>query len=116
MNAATAAPPTREVEHRRRRLAERHRRITRYERVLELDGERFGGGYAASRSKGDLIRAFAPVPPHVADRLTEDGTYTAATGWTFGPVRIYYGRTEREAIMGGELAPLDAAFGAGKGD
>lgn len=102
-----------------RRLEELHRRLTRYEIVAELaDGRKFLLGYRVRVGKRDLLRApgesgKGDVLVHVAGIEDSDPfVYSAVRGWTFGAIdlqsgkcklKVYKGRTERTAILEGEL-------------
>jgi hypothetical protein len=105
-----------------RRLESLHNRPTCYEVVAELaDGRKFLLGYRLRVGKGDLLQAPSKSgrgPELVKLSGIKDSdpfTYSREWGWRFGAVnpqtgrgklRVYKGRTERTAILEGELEPV----------
>lgn len=106
-----------------RRLESLHNRSTCYEVVAELaDGRKFLLGYRLRVGKGDLLQApgkSGKGPELVRVAGIEDSdpfSYSREWGWRFGAVnpatgrcklRVYRGRTERTAILEGELDGIE---------
>lgn len=109
-----------EAETRRamNRLNRLGRRPTRHEVVVEVVGggadETWLAAYAPRPGKAIMRRLATPVPPRIVERagVTEasDFGYDRERGWWFvgsrAEIRIRRGRTERRAILEGELPPL----------
>lgn len=95
------------------RLEQCYRRSTRYEIVAEFGGARYLLGYRTGQSKGELVNLARARGGDELVRMSgitdaDLGAYTRATGWTFGSkLRIgRTGRTERDAILEGELPKI----------
>jgi hypothetical protein len=102
------------------RLAAIHNRTTRYEIVAILaTGERFLLGYRIHQSAGELMN-MAIDDDATRQRLVslagivegDSATYSRKDGWTFGNGKLRIGRTgrtERDAILEGELPRITVA-------
>ena len=113
--ARSDVPTAQEVERIARRLESLQRRRTCYEIVVRLTGHSYLVGYLPVCSRSRLIealRADARLLGAVCDALDPNGlsAYTAAGGWRFpardgGTITLgRSGRTEREAVIDGELS------------
>lgn len=83
----------------RRTLEEMQNRPTAYEVAVEATGTRTILAYTARQTKSRLLEIAIENGPAIIEMLGDwDGqqTYSKATGWTFGPARIFFtGGTER---------------------
>lgn len=90
-----------------KRLAYIARYRSRYEVVMDLDGRRYRIGYTGRKSKRGMVAVICNCGVDLAARLAGiDTEYrfgagavaTLSGGWT-----VTFGRTEREAVLEGEL-------------
>lgn len=83
-----------------RTLTQMQRRATSYEVGMTFQGQTTSLGFTERTTKSVLLKIAAQNGEEITRMLDNwDGaaTYTKATGWTFGPVRIHFtGRTERD--------------------
>jgi hypothetical protein len=102
------------------RLARLHNRATRYEVAATFGGASYLLSYTGRVSRYGLTRAWIDATtPAQRERIVDalgitdasPASYSAASGWSFGDgaLRIRRtGRTERDAVIEGELPRLPA--------